>query len=198
MPPNLSRRPINPWHLADDQDEGAMWLAWLIRLRWLAIIAQTVTLSFTFMVLDQPTIVLPVLVLAIIALAAANLTSLRLLESRTHIPQEWLLGEILIDILVLTVFFACSGGANNPFVMLYVIHTAMAAVMMRNAYAIVVMAIVALANVGLHAWHLPLHLERHSVTAPMLMSFGQTIALTVTVISVGMFVMGMSDRKSVV
>lgn len=193
MSNRASRRPINPWQLADDQDEGAMWLAWLVRLRWLAIIAQFITLSFTFMVLDQPTVVLPILVASMVGLVVANLYSLRLLHARSQIPQEWLLMELLLDILVLTVFFLCSGGASNPFVILYVVHTAMAAVMMRNAYAIGVMALVSGVNVALHAWHLPLHLDRHSVNESMLMGFGQTTAFTVTVISVGMFVMGMSS-----
>lgn len=183
---------INPWHLADTRDEGAMWLAWLVRLRWVAVIAQLLTLSLTFVVLDRPTVVLPVLLSLAGLLVAVNFASLRVLRTKDHISQETLLAELLLDIVVLTAFFFCAGGASNPFVILYIIHVAMASVMIRNAYAIVVMTAVTVANLLLHAFHLPLHLEEHLIEQSALLSFGQTTAFTVTAVSVGWFIMGMS------
>ncbi|HMV68308.1 MAG TPA: histidine kinase dimerization/phospho-acceptor domain-containing protein [Myxococcota bacterium] len=183
---------INPWHLANTRDEGVMWLAWLVRLRWLAVIAQLLTLSFTFVVLDRLTVVLPILLSLAALLATTNLASMRLLRTRTHIPQEALLAELMLDIVVLTAFLFCAGGTQNPFVMLYLIHVAMAAVMIRNAYAIVVMVAVIVANLLLHVLHLPLHLEEHLIEQGALLSYGQSTAFTVTAVSVGWFIMGMS------
>lgn len=185
--------PANPWQLADATDEGSMWLAWLIRLRWVAIIAQVLTLSFTFMVIDEPAVVLPLLCVAVAFLAGVNGLSLAHLRRGERVVQEHLLGQLLLDIGVLTVFFGVAGGTSNPFIMLFVVHVAMAAVMLRNAYALGVTALVSVINIGLHALYRPMHLDRHALPEPVLLSFGQTVAFTVTAFSVGAFVMGMAS-----
>jgi two-component system sensor histidine kinase RegB len=182
----------NPWHLAEGHNEGSMWLAWLVRLRWVAIFAQLVTLSSALGVIDHAAIVVPMLVGAVGFLVLTNLTSIRILHDREAIQDETLLGQLIGDVAVLTVFFLAAGGPTNPFVMLYVVHVAMASVMLPARYALVVSLQVVLSNLLLHAWHLPLHPDRHSLPAPTLLAFGQTIALTVTVASVGAFVMGMA------
>ena len=88
----------SPWQLAEGQDEGVMWLAWLVRLRWIAIVAQIVTLSFTFRVLDRPVVVVPVLLAAVAALAAANALAIRRVRTGTHVPPEHLLLHLMVDI----------------------------------------------------------------------------------------------------
>ena len=45
----------------DEVEEGLVWLAWLVRLRWLAVVAQIITLSFSFVILDRAEEVLPAL-----------------------------------------------------------------------------------------------------------------------------------------
>lgn len=180
----------NPWDLAEGQSEGSMWMAWLVRLRWVAIVAQLVTLSFSLGVIDQATLVVPLLVGAVGVLVVTNLTSIRTLHNREQIEEETLLGQLTVDVAVLTGFFFATGGPYNPFVMLYVVHVAMASVILRRPYAIAIVVMVVLANLALHAWHLPLHPERHSLPSAVLMAFGQAIALAVTAASVGAFVMG--------
>ena len=47
-----SAAPRSPWLPPADPDEGRLWLSWLVRLRWLALFAQGVTLGFVFNLLD--------------------------------------------------------------------------------------------------------------------------------------------------
>ncbi|MFM2161921.1 MAG: two-component sensor histidine kinase [Pseudomonadota bacterium] len=169
-----------------------MWLAWVIRLRWVAIGTQALTLSLTFAVIDSPLHVIPLLALAVVALLVVNAMTLRRLRSGEPVGREQLLLQLLLDIGELTLFFLCSGGATNPFVMLYLVHVAMAAVMLDGPAAGVVVAVVAIANLALHVGGLPLHLERHVLAADTLLRFGQVTAFTVTAVSIGAFVIGMS------
>ena len=180
----------NPWQLADGHDEGWMWMAWLVRLRWVAIVAQIVTVSFTFGVLDRPAIVLPGMAVAIGMLGIANMWAIRQLHDNEPIGQGALLSQLLLDVFVLTGFFMAAGGASNPFVLVYLIHVGMAAVMLETRQAVALMSAVIVANVALHFWNLPLHPERHELGQRWLMAIGETVAFTVTVLSVGGFVAG--------
>ena len=169
-----------------------MWLAWIIRLRWVAIGTQALTLSLTFAVIDTPSQVIPLLALAVVVLLVVNALSLRRLWSPEPVRREQLLMQLLLDVGELTLFFLCAGGATNPFVMLYLVHVAMAAVMLDGQAAGVVVAVVAIANLALHLGGLPLHLDRHVLAAETLLRFGQVTAFTVTAVSIGAFVIGMS------
>jgi len=182
----------NPWALAEGRDENRMWLAWLTRLRWVAIVGQLVTLSFTFSVLDTPTLVLPALLGLVVLLGAANGWAIQLLHHHGRIGTTTLVTHLAIDIVVLTAFFAAAGGWGNPFLVLYFIHVAIAAVILPARGAIGLMVLVVLANMALHELYLPLHPERHVLPAGVLMALGQVIAVTVTVTSVGTFILGMA------
>ncbi len=183
----------NPWRHAEGSDEQAMWLAWLVRLRWLAIMAQLMTLAFTFRVLSHPRYTVPLLLVAVTVLIVANYRTLEALKSPERLTNQDLLRQLGLDLLILTGFFIASGGSSNPFVMLYVIHVAMASVMLNPKLAARVTGLVVAVNVALHYIALPIHPEVHSLGAQNLMNLGQTIAFTVTVVSVSTFVMGMSS-----
>ena len=183
----------NPWALAEDHDENRMWLAWLVRLRWVAIVGQIVTLAFTVPVIDLPAMVLPAMAGLVGLLAVTNVITVRVLTDRERVPVSALFGQLLLDVVVLTAFFAGAGGAGNPFVALYLIHIAIGAVILPSREAVTLMTLVVLANIALHRVHLPLHPERHPLPPDMLMAFGQIIAVTVTVGSVGSFVLGMGS-----
>ena len=43
------------------RDEPTMWMAWMIRLRWLAVSAQALVISLTLSVLDRPAMTVPVM-----------------------------------------------------------------------------------------------------------------------------------------
>ncbi len=168
-----------------------MWLAWLVRLRWVAVVAQLITLSFSASVLHQPVATIPALLLVVGGLVAANVQAGGTLRAGLPVSHDHLLVHLLLDVTALTAFFAAAGGSANPFVMLYMIHVAMGAVMLERRHALFLMAVVVLANMLLHRVSQPLHLDRHNLLdADTLAGIGQTVALTVTVFSVGLFTAG--------
>ncbi len=174
------------------RDEGQMWLGWLVRLRWVAIFAQAVTLSFAVQLIDRPTVVLPVLYGVIVALAVANLVAARSAASDEPIPETRILGQLVLDVFALTAFFLLAGGPDNPFTPLYLVHIAMGAVMLTPARAALFTGIVAACYSTLFAFHLPLHFERHILDPFTLTRLGQLISFMVTAGSVGVFTLGLA------
>lgn len=175
-------------------DEPAMWMTWLIDLRWVALAAQAVVIAVSFNVIDRPALTIPIMVTLMILLAAANVTAARRVESGAPILPVALFNHLWYDLAALTVMLLMTGGPGNPFVALYAVHVAMAAVVLnqRGATAIFVAA---LACFGLlHLGPMPLHLDHHPLlSAGTLGTLGQFVAFAVTLGSVGAFVSGTSE-----
>lgn len=170
-----------------------MWLAWLVRLRWVAVVAQVVTVSFTIVTLHQPVISLSVILACQFVLVLSNVDAMRRLRRPGRIEEPVLLSHLAIDVSTLTAVFAVTGGVTNPFLFIYLIHVAMGAVMLRPTAAMSLMAMVIVANGALHLAWFPLHPERHGLPPDVLLGLGQTIAFSVTVVSVGVFILGMAS-----
>ncbi len=169
-----------------------IWLGWLLRLRWVAIVAQLVTLALTFGLIDRPGTTLPVLLGVIAVLGVANLASIPRLHRRTPIRRGGLLAHLVLDVVALTVFFAFAGGNENPFTVLYLIHVAMAGIMLPPRSAATLTAIVLACYCAIHVWHHDLHLEGHAIAADTIRSGGQLLSFVVTVGSVAVFVLGLA------
>lgn len=174
-----------------ERDQNLVWLAWLTRLRWVALVAQVVTLGFTFQLLDALVLLLP-LAGVMFALLIANLRAHHLLRGPS-VRDGTLLWQLALDVLALTAFFLLAGGPTNPFTVLYVIHVAMGAVMLRPPYAAMLLLGVLGCYGVLHLWHLPLHFEHHSIEQGVLATLGHLFAFAVTNISVAVFVVGLAD-----
>jgi two-component system sensor histidine kinase RegB len=67
--------------------------------------------------------------------AASNLAAALWLRRRAAIPEEALAGLMGLDVLVLTGLLAWSGGPANPFSTIYLVNIALAAVVLRPAWA---------------------------------------------------------------
>lgn len=178
------------WAIPTERAEGAPWLAWLVRLRWVAIVGQVLTLAITSRVIDRPAVVVPGLLAAVMLLVGANAVAVRTLRSGGPVPPETLLAHLLLDVGVLTAFFVAAGGSDNPFLMLYLIHVAMASVMMGPRYAVPLTAFVIAVVAALPSLALPLHLDRHPLGADTLRTAGEIVAFAVTASSVGGFTLG--------
>ena len=166
-------RPVT-WTLPGiDTDEGVLWLGWVIRLRWVAIVGQVITVSFTFRLLDSPATTLPILAVVMIGLAVANLIAAPAVRPRdTPFPETALLAHLSLDVVALTAFFALAGGEENPFTALYLIHVAMAALMLPARLAVALTGLVLGCYILILAGHLPLHLDRHVLSESMLTRLG--------------------------
>lgn len=178
--------------MSSRNEDRLLWLGWLTRLRWVALVAQLVTLGFTYRLIE-PFWVMGVLALVMVALLAANIRALALLAQQKSVGESTLLWQLGLDVMALTTFFVLAGGAENPFVVLYLVHVAMGAFMLEPRQATILSLLVLTSYLGLHLWALPLHFENHSLPPEVLHTLGQIIAFLVTVPSVAIFIVGLAS-----
>jgi len=114
--------------------EDAARLAWVVRLRWIALSAQvlSITPALAFQLLEPR--LLPVFLGVVVALACVNVfTWARLRRSP---PPEWrsytLLLQLGFDIAALSALLALTGGAWNPLVPLLFVHAGIGALLLRG------------------------------------------------------------------
>jgi two-component system, sensor histidine kinase RegB len=113
---------------ASDQQLG---LAWLLRLRWGAVVGQLLMLAIAHFVLAME---LPYGVLSgLVAVAAATNLALSV---ASRLLAAWQVPVVLVlDVLLLTALLACSGGATNPCSVFFLVHVALAALLVRPLLA---------------------------------------------------------------
>ena len=190
-------RPQPLWRIPENTtDEGRLWLHWLVRLRWVAIIAQIVTLAFAARLLASPVLILP-LVAVIAALVVGNLRASARLRRPGTVSNPALLLQLGLDVLALTAFFLLAGGPDNPFTPLYFIHVAMASVMLRARLAMGLAAFVVACFGLLHPVHIDLDLAAHSLDPDTLVGLGRGVAFLVTALSITGFVVGLASALRV-
>lgn len=137
--------------------ERQVGLAWLLRLRWGAVCGQLAVLLFVRLVLalDLPYLTL----LGLTCFTALSNAALTLLPNPS--VKDWRLPAVLVlDAIVLTIMLALSGGVTNPFTVFFLVHVALAALLLepRLAWALVVLTVGAFASLFfLPAQHMLLH-----------------------------------------
>lgn len=116
-----------------DVSRDALNLAWLIRLRFVAVAGQTVAVLVAHHLLGVP---LPIRwVLAFIAVGLASNVSLAVWARRGAAPGGGALaGVIAFDVWLLTVLLYLTGGPFNPFSFVYVVYISLATVLLRARY----------------------------------------------------------------
>ncbi len=135
--------PSAPAHSRSGVD-AALSLPWLIRLRWAAVVGQLVAVLIVpaLLAIEVPTAAL----LWLIALTASTNLALSLYPTRAWANVDGVGPALLVlDTCTLTVMLALSGGAENPFCLIYFVHVALAAVIFGRPWQ---WLIAALACVG--------------------------------------------------
>ena len=134
----------------------------LIDLRWVAVVGQVAAISITHWVFG---IQLPLeLMLGILSsLIGLNMLSLFRWYTLPSASNRELLIGFLIDIGALTALLYVSGGATNPFVFLYPLQLALAAMLLeaRSTWALV--AITSICFAALTRFYVPLQLPQGGV-----------------------------------
>jgi len=118
-------------------------LAWLVRLRWLAIAGQLAIVALAVLAL-RVTLPLPLVALLISITALSNLALTAWLR-RSDPSAHVLAGVLLLDVLTLTGLLLSAGGASNPFSVFYLVHVALAALLLAPRPAWFVAAFTSLA-----------------------------------------------------
>lgn len=135
--------------------------SWLVRLRWAQIAALFATVAGVRFMLHAPFPLAPLFVV-VGTLSAANVLLARSLKRRRGALSEGAIAaHLLLDALGLTVLLSFTGGAMNPFTILYVLQVALGAILAGRRWGLVVAVLVILAFGALlvvrpeqvHVWH---------------------------------------------
>jgi two-component system sensor histidine kinase RegB len=137
-------------------------LAWLVRLRWLAIASQLVVIVVARFALELP--VAPGPLLGVVGVAAASNVAVSLWVRRaSHVAEAHVAASMALDFAQLTALLALAGGSSNPFSVLYLVHVALAAVVLKPRRAALLAALAAASfgslflvpsDAGTHAMHM--------------------------------------------
>ncbi len=119
-------------------------VAWLVRLRWGAIISQVLTIAIVVLVLEL-SLELSVLAGIIAVTAVSNVVLPLWLRSSPGAPlrvERAIAGVMALDFGLLTALLYFAGGASNPFSVLYLVHVALAAAILapRVAWSLAVLS----------------------------------------------------------
>jgi two-component system sensor histidine kinase RegB len=135
-------------------------LAWLVRLRWLAIAGQVAIVSLAVLGLG---ISLPLsLVCGLISSTALSNLALTVWLKKSDPSAHALTAVLLLDVLTLTGLLLTAGGASNPFSVFYLVHVALAALLLAPQRAWLVAALTSLAFGSLFV--LPAHaIDAHAM-----------------------------------
>ncbi len=166
-------------------------LAWLVRLRWGAVVGQLVTVLLVNLGMH---IALPRwALLAVIGTEALSNAACTLWARQRAAVGSWVIGALLaFDIVLLTVLLFLSGGPFNPFSFLYLVHIALAAVVLPTRWTWSLCAL-ALASFGSlfvqHDW-LPSDVQTHMSHADQMRMHmqGMWIAFGVAAVFISYFV----------
>lgn len=130
-------------------------LAWTIRLRWAALVSQamTVALSAWLLKLELP---IAAMVLVMCVGLATNLAATWLQRRHAEVTERLLAVMLALDLVGLTGLLYLSGGPSNPFNFLYLVHIALATVVLSPRLTWALALLSALLFGGLFIDHVPL------------------------------------------
>jgi len=122
--------------IAGEEAENTAKLFWLVRLRWLAIAAQVLSIpaALEFEVIEAR--MLPLFTSIVAALAVLNALTWWRLRAGADISQRQLLYQLMADIAVLTALLLLSGGAWNPLVPILFVHSVLGAMLLQGRASI--------------------------------------------------------------
>ncbi|NOU35014.1 MAG: HAMP domain-containing histidine kinase [Polyangiaceae bacterium] len=108
----------------------ALGLEWLVRLRWVMILVQAAMLAAAKFSFDLPYAAEPLA--GIVAGSALSNGLLELWQRRGIRAERSVVGGVLVlDAILLTVLLWLSGGPTNPFSVFYLVHVALAALLLE-------------------------------------------------------------------
>jgi two-component system, sensor histidine kinase RegB len=115
-----------------DSEQSTAKLAWVVRLRWVAIAAQIISIvpALEFEVLEAR--LLPIFVATVATLAALNIGTWIGLRRGTPGSPIHLLLQLCTDILGLSALLILTGGAWNPMVPILMVHSVLGALLLEG------------------------------------------------------------------
>jgi len=193
MPPKAREIPV------PETDLNRVNLLWLSRLRWASIVGESLTVLGVQLLMH---VRLPLGALAsLVALqAVANLTVTARLARRPHVPEAALAALMAFDLVVFTALLYFTGGPSNPFSSLYLIHIALATLVLPPRFTWALVGLSLLCSAALFGAHVPLVMH-HSASDHYAMHLqGMWVALGVSASFIVYFLdrvtRALADRES--
>lgn len=129
---------------AEPDSDLSLGLSWLLKLRWGAVGGQLLALGIARVLLAEDLPYGPLMgLVGFTALTNAALTRWgRPGASTWHVPAV-----LVLDVVILAVMLAAAGGASNPFTVFFLVHVALAALLLesRQVWAVVALTVGAFA-----------------------------------------------------
>jgi two-component system sensor histidine kinase RegB len=160
-------------------------LAWLVRLRWVAIAGQLVTILVVRFGMALPLPLAPLLGIA--AIEALSNAALILRPRAGHVP-DWAPGALMaLDVVLLSALLFFTGGPENPFSFTFLVPISLATLILSGAWTWALVLLSLACTFVLFLWNRPLDLGP-SHAAHMSMHFrGMWIAFGVSAASIVYF-----------
>jgi two-component system sensor histidine kinase RegB len=152
--------------------------AWLLRLRWGAVLGQLLTILLVTWGMD---IALPLpWLLSLLSLEAASNVACMLWARRRPV-RGWAIFVLMnVDVLLLTALLFLTGGPFNPFSFLYLVHIALAAVVLpaSSVWSLVVLSVLCFGSLFVHQEWMP-HMHMNHADQMRMHMQGMWIAFVV-------------------
>ncbi len=168
----------------------AITLAWLVRLRWGAVIGQAVTILTSELVLRLGLPILPLGILVTVT-ALSNAALALWLRRATEVSDAAAVIVLAADTLMLTGLLYFSGGPANPFSILYLVYVTVAALVLGLRWALATVVLSAASYAVLFFRHqriVALEHAHHGGSAFSIHLQGMWVAFTIAATLIAYFV----------
>jgi two-component system sensor histidine kinase RegB len=159
-------------------------LTWLVRLRWLAVAGQVLATTVARWGVGLKIAIVPIS--GVILLTALSNVAVMVLLGRERVARWIVASVIVLDVCLLTVLLYCTGGAQNPFCILYIVHVVMSVVVLGPAWTWLIVAIACGSFAALCFFHQPLAADQ--LLSDRAQTLGQWIAFALVAVLIGYFV----------
>lgn len=158
----------------------------LQQLRTIAIVGQVIAIGIA----HASGVRLPLAAMSafVLALVVANVWMLRRLNRGTRATHAEVLGNLVFDIAIVTALLLLSGGTSNPFVMLYLLHVALVALLLPPRFALVGTMVVIAGWWLCLQYGMPLELVDGGAIPPLWIKAGRWAAFLLTAAMIAWFV----------
>jgi two-component system sensor histidine kinase RegB len=167
--------------LSEHEQEIA--LGALSRLRWFAVVGQVAATAVAFATLRLD---LPLVPIALVIFLTAASNAVAVVETRLHKHVAWLPQLLLLmDVGSLTALLYFTGGASNPFAVLYLVHVVMAVTLLGSMWTWVVLFLASGCYAALFVWYVPLG---PGPIPPHVLGAGHWLALALVAVLIAVFI----------
>jgi two-component system sensor histidine kinase RegB len=137
------------------KDESDINLRWLVRLRWAMVVGQILTIAIVARGLGVELPLVPLGVIVAVE-ALSNLGAALWLRGPRGRAESTVALIVALDLLLFTGMLYFTGGPSNPFSFLYLIHLALAALVLRPVWTWALVALTLVCSGALFMAHVPL------------------------------------------